>query len=216
MARPKRQKSLVTDWMDHCPGANAPTPNRFLIRLAKWLCRSCPIADPNFFTPHPISSSERNPQRHPVLPYSQACCPSVMAQSHPGTVSSSRTPGRTVAGPTAASENTNLVAHFPRITHDTRRTIPWPNVAHAMDSPPRRTILDSVEAGVMARLEIPQNFMIYAFSLPHYLSQRRMNEILDLVDQWAEWDILTSLARYHSVVETLFGILSELRPVRTV
>lgn len=44
---------------------------------------------------------------------------------------------------------------------------------------------------------------------------RKLDEIQDLLDQWVKWDILTSLASYHSVVEVLFGLLKE-QKARTV
>lgn len=34
---------------------------------------------------------------------------------------------------------------------------------------------------------------------------RPTTELQYLSEQWAEWDILTSLANYHSVVNILFG-----------
>ncbi|KAJ6585269.1 kinase-like domain-containing protein [Mycena capillaripes] len=37
-----------------------------------------------------------------------------------------------------------------------------------------------------------------------------LNELAQLTKQWAEWDTLTSLANYHSVVKILFGYLKDL------
>ncbi|KAF7360303.1 Protein kinase domain-containing protein [Mycena venus] len=63
----------------------------------------------------------------------------------------------------------------------------------------------------MAKLisQIEQNFITYAFNLLSLdqLSQGQIGVIRDLLQQWVRWDILESLANYHSVVKTLFGIL---------
>jgi hypothetical protein len=37
----------------------------------------------------------------------------------------------------------------------------------------------------------------------------RLDELRDSVKSWEEWDTLTALANYHSVVEKLFGFLKE-------
>ncbi|KAJ7108599.1 kinase-like domain-containing protein [Mycena epipterygia] len=108
------------------------------------------------------------------------------------------------------------VAHSPRIAQDISA------LGHGMFHPmpvtttpipaslPRMNILDCVEQHVMDRLQIPQNLIVYIFSLPHQLPQRRLYEIQDRLDQWVEWDTLTSLANYRSVVEILFSILCDI------
>ncbi|KAJ6514527.1 kinase-like domain-containing protein [Mycena vulgaris] len=126
-----------------------------------------------------------------------------MAQSDPATGSFSST--RAMAGPIVTETRSTIsVAHFPRIASwallDASRPI--------CSSPPPATILDSIEKQVLDRLKIPQNLMLLTFSLPQ-LSRSRMDEIRDMLDRWAEWDILTSIASYHSVVKILFGVLSE-------
>ncbi|KAF7328118.1 Protein kinase domain-containing protein [Mycena venus] len=46
--------------------------------------------------------------------------------------------------------------------------------------------------------------------LKSYNGFSALNELAQLTKQWAEWDILTSLANYHSVVKILFGYLKDL------
>jgi hypothetical protein len=36
-----------------------------------------------------------------------------------------------------------------------------------------------------------------------------LNEIKDLLEEWAKWDAFTSLASYQCVAKTLFGILRD-------
>ncbi|KAF8186919.1 kinase-like domain-containing protein [Mycena galopus ATCC 62051] len=75
-------------------------------------------------------------------------------------------------------------------------------------SPARKIILDCIDKKSMDRLKIPQNFMVFAFSLPLLqLSQGQITKIRELLQDCAGWDLLESIANYHSVVETLFEIL---------
>ncbi|KAJ7108587.1 kinase-like domain-containing protein, partial [Mycena epipterygia] len=55
----------------------------------------------------------------------------------------------------------------------------------------------------------PQNFALYVLSLLDQRSDRRSNGFRSLMKQWETWDILTSLMNYRSVVEILFGFLSD-------
>ncbi|KAF7360266.1 Protein kinase domain-containing protein [Mycena venus] len=71
----------------------------------------------------------------------------------------------------------------------------------------RTTILDCIEKQWIDGLKMPQNFIVYAFSLSLQLSHGHIIHIRDLVQQWVQWDLLESLAKYHSVVKTVFGIV---------
>ncbi|KAF7360269.1 Protein kinase domain-containing protein [Mycena venus] len=72
----------------------------------------------------------------------------------------------------------------------------------------RKTILDCIEKQWVDHLKIPQNLVVYAFSLPHpELSQGELDRIRNLLHQWGRWDILEGLANFHSVVKSLFEIL---------
>ncbi|KAF8186920.1 kinase-like domain-containing protein [Mycena galopus ATCC 62051] len=71
----------------------------------------------------------------------------------------------------------------------------------------RTTILEWVEKTWMDNLKLPQNLVVYAFSMPLQLSLGQIIEIRDMVQRWVRWNILESLAAYHSVVEMLFGIM---------
>jgi hypothetical protein len=40
-------------------------------------------------------------------------------------------------------------------------------------------------------------------------TSRQSIEIRDMLQQWVQWDILESLANYHSVAKLLFGIVKD-------
>jgi hypothetical protein len=69
-----------------------------------------------------------------------------------------------------------------------------------------------------------QNLILYTYSILHRRSDRyygcrissmnfvdpnssHLNGFQNLVKSWQEWDSLTGLANYHSIVEILFGFL---------
>ncbi|KAF7330808.1 Protein kinase domain-containing protein [Mycena venus] len=56
--------------------------------------------------------------------------------------------------------------------------------------------------------KIHQNFVIYVLYTVG-LKDGPTNEITESMKQWEEWDVLTSLANYHFVVEVLFRYLKE-------
>ncbi|KAJ7826997.1 hypothetical protein B0H14DRAFT_1241229 [Mycena olivaceomarginata] len=71
----------------------------------------------------------------------------------------------------------------------------------------RKGILDYVEKEWMDSLKIPQNFILYVFSLFLRPSQGQITKIRDLIQEWVRWDALESLANYRCAMETLFGVL---------
>ncbi|KAJ7895143.1 kinase-like domain-containing protein [Mycena olivaceomarginata] len=58
----------------------------------------------------------------------------------------------------------------------------------------------------------PTNLIMHAISVLNRRSDSRLDELRDSVKSWEEWDTLTALANYHSVVEKLFGFLKEVLP----
>ncbi|KAJ6516321.1 hypothetical protein C8R45DRAFT_959727 [Mycena sanguinolenta] len=82
------------------------------------------------------------------------------------------------------------------------------NVVPQADDPPPTDSLDpsdDIHRGHW--LEIHGNFLSYVLHTLG-LHDGSSNEILQLSKQWAEWDCLTSLANYRSVVQILFGYLA--------
>ncbi|KAJ7880856.1 kinase-like domain-containing protein [Mycena leptocephala] len=61
------------------------------------------------------------------------------------------------------------------------------------------TILDSIEKESINRLNIPRNFIDYAFSLPLRLSHRQVDDIRSLLELWVGFDELECIAGFHSV-----------------
>ncbi|KAJ7938871.1 kinase-like domain-containing protein [Mycena leptocephala] len=53
----------------------------------------------------------------------------------------------------------------------------------------------------------PLNLILYTRSILHRRSDRRLNEFQDLVKSWQEWDLLTGLANYYTIVDILFSFL---------
>ncbi|KAJ6558073.1 kinase-like domain-containing protein [Mycena capillaripes] len=109
--------------------------------------------------------------------------------------------GSTVMGLTAQTDEDVIYSVFPLDISTAPRTM-----GMTTGGLPQTTILDYVEKELIDRLKMPQRFLVYAFSLPHQLSQE---QIIDLLEQWGGWDILHSLANYRSVVKMLFGILKD-------
>ncbi|KAF7366200.1 hypothetical protein MVEN_00497100 [Mycena venus] len=70
--------------------------------------------------------------------------------------------------------------------------------------PPETSELDYMHRGPW--LDIHRNFASCVTQTVR-LRNGPLNELLRLSKQWAEWDVLASLANYHSVVTTLFGYL---------
>ncbi|KAJ7093508.1 hypothetical protein C8R44DRAFT_684926 [Mycena epipterygia] len=56
---------------------------------------------------------------------------------------------------------------------------------------------------------IPINLIMHAISVMSRGSDSRLDELRGSVKAWEEWDALTALANYHSVVEILFGFLKK-------
>ncbi|KAJ7738889.1 kinase-like domain-containing protein [Mycena olivaceomarginata] len=71
----------------------------------------------------------------------------------------------------------------------------------------RKGILDCIEKEWMDSLKIPQNFILYVFSLILRPSQGQITKIRDLMQEWVRWDALQSLANYRCAMETLFDVL---------
>jgi len=80
-----------------------------------------------------------------------------------------------------------------------------PEPAHAQTSPIRAPELNNIHPGPW--FEIHQCFVSYVLHIVT-INGRPSNEIAQLSKQWADWDVLTSLANYHSVVQILFGYLT--------
>ncbi|KAJ7267326.1 kinase-like domain-containing protein [Mycena rebaudengoi] len=81
-------------------------------------------------------------------------------------------------------------------------------------------VLDRLESmHLVLRLNMPKYFVLWAFTCaPHHHESSqspshdkscRMDELRKLVGRWAEWDMLTSLANYYSVIETLFKFVAD-------
>ncbi|KAJ7795798.1 hypothetical protein B0H14DRAFT_98401 [Mycena olivaceomarginata] len=71
------------------------------------------------------------------------------------------------------------------------------------------TVLQAVEKEWIDSLKMPKNFITWVFSLLLQPPQRYTIQIRSMVQQWMRWDVLESLASYHSIVKLLFGIVRD-------
>ncbi|KAJ6589507.1 kinase-like domain-containing protein [Mycena capillaripes] len=95
-------------------------------------------------------------------------------------------------------------------TPDSPGSIRHPIVLQAQQAPTYNPELDNIHGGCW--FEIHRNFASYV--LPR-LNDGPRNELLELSKQWADWDILTSLANYYFVVNILFGYLEHKKPPKS-
>ncbi|KAF7354911.1 DH domain-containing protein [Mycena sanguinolenta] len=58
-------------------------------------------------------------------------------------------------------------------------------------------------------LDLQRNFVSYVLHVHRLSDGWAANEIAQLSEQWADWDVLTSLANYRFVVQILFGYLTK-------